>query len=336
MNKLHTYYVAEGYTVKQYNAGIVRNDNERILAAEGFTPLTFRYTKEGSVPVKLRRILTVFQLAFLVKNNSLVLFHFPLLANAYKWLLQILKWRGITTAALVIDIDGIRDNDEMLLQAEIKLLQQFTCIIAHNPAMKILLEKYLPGAKIFSIDLFDYPFPGKPVQRQLSNTICFAGNVSKAKFAYLLHQVPGCVFTVYGLGYDAPLNMPGGFIYKGVLAPDVLPAALEGSFGLVWDGDSIEKCDDYLRYNNPHKLSLYLVAGLPVIVWKDSAAAGMVEKNQIGITISSIEEIPAKINAITAAEYEAMQLRVLLVGEQISKGYYLQRIINEIKASIAL
>jgi hypothetical protein len=332
LNTLHTYYVAEAYNVKQYNAGIVRNDNERILEEEGFTALQFRYAKEGSLPVKLLRLINTVQLAFSIKKNSLVVFHFPLLANAYKWLLQILKWRGIKTAALIIDLDGIRDKDEMLLKEEIKLLQQFTYLIAHNPAMKKKLLEYLPSAEIFTIDLFDYPSKGEPIKRQLSNIICFAGNIAKAKFTYSLHQLPGLQFNVYGLGYDGPLNIKGGFIYKGTVAPDVLPAVLEGSFGLVWDGDSIEKCDDYLRYNNPHKLSLYLVAGVPVIVWKDSAVAALVEENNIGFTVDSLAEIPAKLNAFTSTAYESMQQKVLITGEQISKGYFLRKVMDEIKA----
>ena len=56
--------------------------------------------------------------------------------------------------------------------------------------------------------------------------------------------------------------------YFGSFLPDELPAALEGGFGLVWDGDSAETCSgvfgEYLRYNNSHKASLYLASGFPL------------------------------------------------------------------------
>ena len=56
----------------------------------------------------------------------------------------------------------------------------------------------------------------------------------------------------------------------GSFLPDELPSALEGSFGLVWDGDSSKTCSgvfgEYLRYNNSHKASLYLASGFPIIV----------------------------------------------------------------------
>ena len=331
MKKLHTYYVAEGYDTKQYNAGIVRNDNEKILETAGFTALKFRHTKEGSLPVKFLRICNAVQIAFSIKKNSLVVFHFPLLAKAYKWLLQILKWRGVKTVALIIDIDGIRDKDETLLSKEINLLQQFNYIIAHNPAMKKKLLEYLPAASISVITVFDYPFNGTPVQRELSNNICFAGSAVKATFVFSLNQLSGLHFNVYGHYYDAPINVDS-FSYKGVVSPEILPAVLEGCFGLVWDGSSIENCDDYLRYNNPHKLSLYLVAGMPVIVWKDSAVAALAEENNIGFTVHSLTEIQAKLDSLTTAEYQIMQQQASIIGEKISKGFFLKKVMDEIKA----
>ena len=50
----------------------------------------------------------------------------------------------------------------------------------------------------------------------------------------------------------------------------------EGNLGLIWDGASDSSDEDigmknYTRYNNPHKLSCYMAAGLPVIVWEKSA-----------------------------------------------------------------
>lgn len=57
---------------------------------------------------------------------------------------------------------------------------------------------------------------------------------------------------------------------KESLAAEELPGALVQSFGLVWDGNSMDTCTgnygSYLRINDPHKVSLYLSSGLPIIV----------------------------------------------------------------------
>ena len=78
---------------------------------------------------------------------------------------------------------------------------------------------------------------------------------------------------------------------KGVESPDRLPNVLEGDFGLVWDGESLEEGQEaagrYLRYNCPHKFSLYMAAGMPVIVGKQSAMAEITERETLGITVEA-------------------------------------------------
>ena len=46
-----------------------------------------------------------------------------------------------------------------------------------------------------------------------------------------------------------------------------------------------------MRFNNPHKLSLYVALGLPVIVWREAAIAEFVLKQGIGITVSDLLEL---------------------------------------------
>lgn len=329
MKTVAKYYLAEAYDNTQFNAAVVRKDNEKILLAKGFQALQFRDTTEGSRLIKMKRLVKTLQMAFSIPRNSVVVFHFPLLAIAYKWLLRILNWRGIRTVALIIDLDGIRDKDEVLFKKEINLLQQFSFIIGHNEAMNKKLRQYLPAATIFSIDVFDYPLSGSLQPRQLSASACYAGNIAKAGFVYSLGMVKGCRFYVYGAGYDAAKNQQA-FVHKGIIQPAELPSALDGSFGLVWDGDHLEQCDEYLRWNNPHKFSLYLAAGLPVIVWRESALADFVQQQHIGFTINSISEIPGKIKAISAIEYETMNRQAMQLGEKIRQGFFLSTVMDKI------
>lgn len=324
------YYLAEGF-YEQYNAGIVRKEQETILRSAGFKPLWFKHSEKQSSFYKIMRIIRCFTLAFSLPANSLVVFHFPFQATIYKWLLSLLSWRSIKTAALIIDIDGVRDRDEKELEQEITQLKKFTHIVAHNEAMKKLLLQYIPGASINSIKIFDYPFEGSITTKKLTNTICFAGNIKKSAFTGDLKNIAGVQFNIYGLGYNAGLNNSSAIAYKGAVDANILPVVIEGSFGLVWDGDSIEKCDDYLRYNNPHKFSLYLAAGLPVIVWKESALASFVEEKSIGICVSSLTEIPEQLGRLNAERYEIMQQEATLFSEQVRKGYYLGKVIEEIK-----
>lgn len=323
---IDTYYLAESYSSNLHTASIVRKDNEKILAGEGFAELKFRHVKEGSVIVKWRRLNELVKLVLSVKKNSLVVFHLPLLANAYGMLLKMLGKRGVKTAAVIIDIDGLRYRDENILKKEIAVLKQFTYIIAHNSAMKNFLEQYIDTGKIYTIELFDYPAGQEVLEKNLPGTVCFAGNFEKAGFVNELDKLPGVHFNLYGPSFT--LTGKKNISYKGSFTPHELPQKLEGSFGLVWDGSSINTCDDYLRYNNPHKLSLYIAAGMPVIVWEKSAVAKLVLENNIGITINSLQELGDKIKAMPVEEYNRMKQNTGTLRRQLIKGDFLRTAIT--------
>ncbi len=332
-NNLNTYYLAETYGDGLHTASVVRKDNEKILSQMGFSELKFRNVKEGSVIVKFRRLSEVVKLALSVKKNSLIVFHFPLLANAYAVLLRVFNKRGIKTAAVIIDIDGLRYKDDKLLKKEIETLKEFSFIIAHNNAMKDFLSQHIPADKISCINLFDYAADKTVSEKKLSTAVCFAGNFEKATFVNELDKIQEVDFNLYGQSYTG--GNKKNIFYKGVFPPYDLPQKLEGGFGLLWDGDSIETCDEYLQYNNPHKLSLYIAAGLPVIIWRKSAVAKFVTENNIGIAINSLAELSNKIKNTSTAQYELMRQHIEPLRLEITNGVFLNRVITEITGKLS-
>lgn len=90
--------------------------------------------------------------------------------------------------------------------------------------------------------------------------------------------------------------------------PRVVPSEefikhIDADFGLVWDGDSLDGCSgeygQYLKWNSPHKVSFYLRAGLPLIIWKEAAVAPIIEEAGAGITIWSLKELDDKLANLT-------------------------------------
>ena len=109
---------------------------------------------------------------------------------------------------------------------------------------------------------------------------------------------------------------------------------MEGSFGLVWDGGSTDTCSgtygEYLRINNPHKVSLYLASGMPVIIWEEAALAGLIRENGCGITVGSLAEIPERIRALTPEEYEAIRDNTGKIAKRLRGGKYTQRALRRV------
>lgn len=118
----------------------------------------------------------------------------------------------------------------------------------------------------------------------------------------------------------------------GSYPPDILPQYLNQGFGLIWDGNSIESCTgvigNYLKYNNPHKCSLYLASGIPVIIWKEAALANFIEKHNVGILVESLEEIPEKIQNLSEKEYIQMKNNAEKLSVKLKNGYFLKKAIQ--------
>ena len=114
---------------------------------------------------------------------------------------------------------------------------------------------------------------------------------------------------------------------------DQLIATAQGDFGLVWDGHSLDGCmgdlGEYLQYNNPHKTSLYLRCGLPIIIWKRAALASFVEEHQVGLTIDSLRELDERLGSLSEEEYYAMRQRVATVSQRIAEGRYVQEAVKQ-------
>lgn len=143
-------------------------------------------------------------------------------------------------------------------------------------------------------------------QRALSK-IAFAGNLAKSTFLYHDLDKLGVNFWVYGINLDRNKIRSKSVTYNGSFTSEEIPAKLEGSFDLIWDGDSIDTCSgafgEYTRYNNPHKLSLYVSSCLSVIVWSQVAIADFVKEHDIGFCVDSLSDIHTVLASVTADAY---------------------------------
>ena len=99
---------------------------------------------------------------------------------------------------------------------------------------------------------------------------------------------------------------------------------MEGSFGLVWAGMTPRTVTGaagaYMMLTSPRAVSLYLTAGMPVIVWKWSALAEFVRENKLGLVVESIDAIPDAIRALSLADYDEMAASARTWGEKLRKG----------------
>jgi hypothetical protein len=122
--------------------------------------------------------------------------------------------------------------------------------------------------------------------------------------------------------------------YKGIFNPDAPDLPEKYHFGLIWEGESIETCTgqygQYIRFNNPHKFSLYLSLGLPVIVWKEAAIASFVIENKIGFTIGSFDELEKISETVSDEIYREYLANIHDLSDKVRKGFFLGKAINQL------
>lgn len=250
---------------------------------------------------------------------------------------DVCRRRNIRLVLLVHDLESIRlalaggasfAQTMRFKMEESSVLSYAQAIIVHNDRMADFASEHFgyERSRFVSLGLFDYLIPGFTSSGQRaasSDAVVVAGNLRPDKAGYL-YDIPNDVdFNFYGIGYEKRSDFPR-VNYCGSYSAEELPMKLEGSFGLVWDGPEGKTCSgvygDYLKINNPHKTSLYLASGLPVIVWKDAAVASFVRQEGVGICIGSLYDLRSSLDRLCKADYEKMVSNVARVGEKLRAG----------------
>ena len=146
---------------------------------------------------------------------------------------------------------------------------------------------------------------------------------------------------LYGVGfYHESVKKSEGSVlnYKGMFPADEVIDRIDGDFGLVWYGESLDSCDgvagQYLKYNNPHKLSLYLLCEMPIVIWDKAAMAAFVTEHDIGITVSSLTELSSKITSLSKEDVERLKTNVKALKLKLEKGELLSAALSSAEAEL--
>ncbi len=311
-----------------------------IMQARGYTAIPFRRPKK---PGRLYGIVTHIgnwrKVYRAVKPGDLLVYQYPLLLSHYcvRKLNRLGKARKATVVLLIHDIDSIRGFRAEENAWKEKTLDHADFLICHNEKMKAWLEARGVKAEIVPLGIFDYLTEEKTREDRERDSVIIAGNLSTVKSPYigkLLRMERKSKIHLYGPHFMKD-EQYGNYEYHGSYSPERLTGELRGGFGLVWDGDDTTTCSgmtgEYLRYNNPHKASLYIASGIPALVWKEAALAGHIERNGLGLTIGSLEELDDAVSGVTDAQYEEMLRNVKAEAENLRNGRYLNRALDRIE-----
>jgi hypothetical protein len=175
-------------------------------------------------------------------------------------------------------------------------------------------------------------------EKTFTKTIAFAGNLTKSAFVYQLNELSNWSFNLYGPNFKRESIKGNNSNWAGEFSPEQVVEELRGDFGLIWDGQSIDRCDDilgnYLRYNNPHKFSLYLAAGLPVIAPHDSAIGKLIKEKNIGVLVTSLRDINDL--QIDDQKYSEMKANSIKLSNDVRRGKFFTAALNKVESALGV
>ncbi|RZS92682.1 hypothetical protein [Cuneatibacter caecimuris] len=338
---LKKYCIIEKNFKENHAGSKARIDIGKIMQDAGWQPVCVHQSREKGLFDKIRMCFVTladwFGVARKVKGRSCLLIQYPLATYhkvnilALPFIRYLNKIKNVRVIYLIHDLDSIRFQEYAGLMRKIErdFFKNADALISHNQAMSQILKTYNIDTYITELGIFDYiiaPNNVPNLQSQLKNVIVVAGSMHYKKAGYV-YKIPGVSreleYHIYGPNYT-PEKKCSRIVYQGEFSADELPAHLKGQFGLIWDGSSVNTCEgnfgEYLRYNNPHKISLYLACGLPVIIWEKAALAKFVKENNVGLLISSLNELEETVNSVSNDEYEIMKQNAISLSEKIRNG----------------
>lgn len=283
-----------------------------------------------------------------IEDGSFILIEWPLInIISTKKIINILKRKQCKVTTVIHDMKSLRFEIDSYIKTDIDMFNMFDIVISHNKYMTKWLKDNGLKSKCINLELFDYRLPKEykntvpkeSIHKSEKNEVVFAGNLGKYKSGFLYNMreedINNIKFKLYGPNVEQA-ELDKSMEYLGAFGPEEVTVNIQGDYGLLWDGESTKTCEGnlgrYLKYNNPHKVSLYIASRVPLIVWKEAAIADFIKENNIGITIGSLDEIPDKLNKVE--NYEEMKNNIEKIRTKLINGEYLLRAIDEAFNSI--
>ena len=338
-------YLSRNYRGVDNAGNKAKTDIEQIMESHGFRNVGLKQTRYRNVVVAFcRTLFSVLKSILCLRKGDVLVLQYPL-KKYYAFVCNMAHLRGCKVVTLIHDLGSFR-RKKLTIPQEIARLDHSDCVIVHSERMRDWLLEHGIKAKLQILEIFDYlsdsqPVAGNDVPKS-PNRILFVGALSSYHNDFLYKQANSprsYDIVLYGSGLETE-KLEGKVDYKGFVSSDELIATAEGEYGLAWYGCSLEggsgALGEYLQYNAPHKMSLYIRCGLPIIVWEKAGLAPFVKKNNVGICISSLTELEDILPKISAGQYMEMKKNVLQIADKLSHGYYCFKAIKQACADLGV
>jgi len=246
---------------------------------------------------------------------------------------------------------GIKPSNDAY-RFESSFLSSFDILCVFNNAMKkVISQRYkIPNNRFVEFELLDCRARfTPPVTKKIDRNnwrIIYSGNADQQYVGRWLASIsPAKNLTYEVLGpygdWISSLGRPD-VEYHGFIVDKISELtsrhheylSSRADFGIIKYTDQMKM---YCRYSSTSKFSSYVSAGLPVLVPDDyQYITRLVRKYDVGLTFSSLDEVPEILRGLTTAKYQQMRNNCLCLSEKLSNGYFFKRALKLSLKKLAL
>ncbi len=336
------------YISRNYNdrtgAGVkAKSDVEDIIHQMGGVNLGLKRSfYKNKFLTFILNLLGIVKFVLLVKKGDVVVLQYPV-KKYFIFICKVCRLRGARSISLIHDLGSFR-RKKLTVERELERLSYSDHLITLNPSMREWLIENGCTREISVQGVWDYLSDAetskildeRDPERRMA--IVYAGSLAAKKnpFLYdLVERVDGFDLHLFGDYVKYKRELSGKNLYcHGFVEAEQMISKPTGDFALVWDGDSIESCRGsfgaYLQYNTPHKISLYIRMGLPIIIWRRAAMAQFILDNGIGVCIDSLSRLNDALRGITPEQYDLMRRNILEISSRVATGDYFRSTILDV------
>lgn len=333
------HFISRNYKHPYCGGVIAKTDIELTLERLGFTNIGLKRSFSGNNIVNaIRSCLSAVIGATRLKQGDILLLQYPM-SHYYRFICRIAKWKKAKIITLIHDLRAFR-NKSITAEVENVHLSDSAVLLTHNHKMREWLSSHGCTLPMVDYEIMDYLHgeSGKPkIKTDRNYSIYYVGNLSSATngFIYELAELmPETDIYLYGLNPDMEkIDSIPNLHFLGFRADVDIIAEHKGDFGLSWYGSSIDmgvgNVGEYMEYNNPHKVSLYLRCNTPVVAWKNAGRAEFIEKEGVGICVESLRELKSMFEEISPDDYKLLTGNVEHINNRLKEGCYLEEALEK-------
>jgi glycosyltransferase involved in cell wall biosynthesis len=254
---------------------------------------------------------------------------------------KLLAKKYIKTVLVIWDVKPwLHDGSDRDFTREyaFRVMNQCDLVVSPNAKMSTrLIQEGGVRTPLINTGLWDFVYNGSMQNKTFKKCLTFVGTLDKTDFS-----------TYHGKTMMNLIGNPDGLtamekaqdnlnILGEMRSQDIIPL-LDGGFGVVsysnQKNETAKKrfagAEKYGKYNNPLKLSLYLAAGLPVIVNYDSAHSELVQKENLGLVVDDLNEVEHIISSMTDDDYAFMAEKCRRYSSLLRQGFFTKNMLMKV------